>query len=225
MKFNASSVAIAVLCGLDLGAPLFAALETISRCSALANRALASAALVDAIAREPDGDDWSCVPRVAEIKPPPSAGGSRVIDTRTMPTSTSMWKEAPGSSPGASITKPHKNLIIARKTSPASTNPLNFSAPESPIPCLFVDARLSGLGRHCRNAAGAVLSAPVISPPRGQRVSRKPFSSSGLGFRISKPRSRCGLAVRAPRWRLLANVTAAFNRSPRATSPRRSRAW
>jgi hypothetical protein len=54
--------AIAVCVGLDLGAPLFAALENDLAMLRARDRALASAALLDAIAREPDGDDWSCVP-------------------------------------------------------------------------------------------------------------------------------------------------------------------
>jgi hypothetical protein len=56
---------------------------------------------------------------------------------------------------------------------------------------------------------------------------RKPFpTSSGRSvFEFSKPRSRCGLAGRAPRWRPFQLCRAAFDHSHRATSPRSSRVW
>lgn len=53
---------IAVCVAFDLGAKLFAGLECDRALLHARDRALKSAALVDAIAREPDGDDWSCVP-------------------------------------------------------------------------------------------------------------------------------------------------------------------
>lgn len=77
--------------------------------------------------------------RVSEITPPPSAGGSRVINTDDADIDMHV-ERAPRIVTWGLNYKPHKNLIIARKTSPASTNPLIFLHPKSPIKCLFVDA-------------------------------------------------------------------------------------
>lgn len=54
--------AISICLALDLGPALFGALESDLKMLRARDRALASQALVDAIAAEPDGDDWSCVP-------------------------------------------------------------------------------------------------------------------------------------------------------------------
>lgn len=93
-----------------------------------------------------------------------------------------MWKEAPASSPVASITKPHKNLIIARKTSPASTNPLISLHPKSPIKCLFVDAAFGrGTTLQKRSRCCLIRSSDFPAPwPTG--IAKTFPSSSGPRF-------------------------------------------
>jgi hypothetical protein len=152
------------------------------------------------------GDRWSIAgasPTPAHINPrgflSPIDGGNRpapLLSQKARPHRRAFCCSA--TSDGQA---PHKNLIIARKTSPASTNPLISLSPKSPITC-FATLPNFACYRTCMEQDGLSKSCRDFPVANGLVAKTFPRFHLGLGFRIFETTiSRCGLAGRAPRWR------------------------